>query len=41
MTRTVKDVMSASPVGLDESATLVDAARAMREKDFGLSLIHI
>ncbi len=39
MTRTVKDVMSASPVGLDESATLVDAARAMREKDFGSVIV--
>jgi CBS domain-containing protein len=39
MSGTVKDVMSASPVGLDESATIVDAARAMREKDFGSVIV--
>jgi CBS domain-containing protein len=35
MAKKVKDVMSASPIGLEDSATLVDAARAMREGDFG------
>jgi CBS domain-containing protein len=39
MSGTVKDVMSASPVGLDESATIVDAARAMRERDFGSVIV--
>ena len=35
MSKKVKDVMSASPIGLEDTASLVDAARAMREGDFG------
>jgi CBS domain-containing protein len=35
MAKKVRDVMSSSPIGLEDTATLVDAARAMREGDFG------
>jgi CBS domain-containing protein len=35
MSKKVKEVMSSSPIGLDESATLFEAARAMRDGDFG------
>jgi CBS domain-containing protein len=35
MSKKVKDVMSMSPIGLEDTATLADAARAMRDGDFG------
>jgi len=35
MSKKVKEVMSASPIGLEDTATLSDAARAMRDGDFG------
>jgi CBS domain-containing protein len=35
MAKKVRDVMSSSPIGLEDTATLVEAARAMREGDFG------
>jgi CBS domain-containing protein len=35
VSKKVNEVMSSSPIGLEDTATLVDAARAMREGDFG------
>jgi CBS domain-containing protein len=35
MSKKVNEVMSASPIGLEDTATLSDAARAMRDGDFG------
>ncbi len=35
MTKKIRDVMTADPVSLPTSASLVDAARAMRESDIG------
>ena len=35
MSKKIKEVMSASPIGLEDTATLSDAARAMRDGDFG------
>ena len=39
MAQTVREVMTERPVALDESATVVDAARAMREGDFGSVIV--
>ena len=35
MSKKVNEVMSASPIGLEDTATLSDAAHAMRDGDFG------
>ena len=35
MSKKIKEVMSASPIGLEDTATLSEAARAMRDGDFG------
>jgi signal-transduction protein with cAMP-binding, CBS, and nucleotidyltransferase domain len=39
MTQTVRDVMTKKPVALDHTATVVDAARAMREGNFGTVIV--
>jgi len=35
MTQTVRDVMTTQPMHVKESASLIDAARAMRDRDIG------
>ena len=39
MAQTVREVMTESPVSLEDSATVLDAARAMREGDFGSVIV--
>lgn len=39
MTRMIRDYMSPDPVALDKNATLLDAARAMRDNDVGNVLV--
>jgi CBS domain-containing protein len=39
MTQTIRDVMTKKPVALDHTATVVDAARAMREGNFGTVIV--
>jgi CBS domain-containing protein len=39
MARTLRDVMTRNPVTLDQRATLVNAARLMREHDIGSVLV--
>jgi CBS domain-containing protein len=39
MAQTVRDVMTAKPIGLEDTATVVDAARAMRDGDFGTVIV--
>jgi signal-transduction protein with cAMP-binding, CBS, and nucleotidyltransferase domain len=39
MTETVRDVMTKKPVALEHTATVVDAARAMRDGNFGTVIV--
>jgi CBS domain-containing protein len=39
MAQTARDVMTAKPIGLADTATAVDAARAMRDGDFGTVIV--
>jgi CBS domain-containing protein len=39
MAQMIRDVMTAKPVGLADTATVVDAARAMRDGDFGTVIV--
>jgi CBS domain-containing protein len=39
MAQTVRDVMTARPVALEDDATVVEAARAMRDGDFGSVIV--
>ena len=39
MSKKIKEVMSASPIGLEDTDTLAEAARAMRDGDFGAVVV--
>jgi CBS domain-containing protein len=39
MAQMVRDVMTARPVALDDSASVVEAATAMRDRDFGSVIV--